>query len=53
MSDSGFDSQPGDFRSWESPQAFPALSIGPFDRVERFQNLKFAVIRIKNIQSTG
>ena len=43
---------PGDFRSWESTQALPALFIGPFEHVERFQNLKFAVKRIKNIQST-
>ena len=43
---------PCDFRSWESPQTLPALFIGPFDHVERFQNLKFAVIKIINIQST-
>ena len=43
---------PGDFRSWESPQTLPALFIGPFKHVERFQNLKFAVKRITNIQST-
>ena len=42
---------PGDFRSWESPQPLPALFIGPFERVERFRNLKFAVIRISGIQS--
>ena len=45
-------SHPGDFRSWESPQTLPALFIGPFKRVERFQNLKFAVISITDIQST-
>ena len=28
----------GDFRSWESPQTLLALSIGPFEHVERFQN---------------
>ena len=44
--------QPGDFRSWESPQTLPALFIGPFEHVERFRNLKFAVIRITDIQST-
>ena len=44
--------QPGDFRSWESPQTLPALFIGPFKHVERFGNLKFAVKRITNIQST-
>ena len=43
---------PGDFRSWESPQTFPALFIGPSEYVERFRNLKFAVKRITNIQST-
>ena len=43
---------PGDFRSWESPQTLPALFIGPFEHVERFRNLKFAVIRITDIQST-
>ena len=43
---------PGDLRSWESPQTLPALFIGLFDHVERFQNLKFAVARITNIQST-
>ena len=43
---------PGDFRSWESPQTLPALFIGPFGHVERFRNLKFAVIRITNIKST-
>ena len=43
---------PGDFRSWESPQTLPALFIGPFEHVERFRNLKFAVKRITNIQST-
>ena len=43
---------PGDFRSWESPQPLPALFIGPFEHVERFRNLKFAVIRTTNIQST-
>ena len=35
--------QPGDFRSWESPQTLPALFIGPFEDVEQFRNLKFAV----------
>ena len=43
---------PGDFRSWESPQTLPALFIGPFEGVERFRNLKFAVIRITDIQKT-
>ena len=43
---------PGDFRSWESPQTLPALFIGPFEPVERFRNLEFAVKRITNIQST-
>ena len=43
---------PGDFRSWESPQTLPALFIGSFEHVERFGNLKFAGIRIKDIQST-
>ena len=43
---------PGDFRSSESPQTLPALFIGPFQHVERFRNLKFAVIRITDIQST-
>ena len=43
---------PGDFRSWESPQTLPALFIGPFEHVERFRNLKFAVKRITDIQST-
>ena len=43
---------PGDFRSWESPQTLPALFIGPFEHVERFRNLKFAVMRITDIQST-
>ena len=45
-------SQPGDFRFCESPQTLPALIIGPFEHVERFRNLKFAVKRITNIQST-
>ena len=45
-------SYPGDFRSWESPQTLPALLIGPFEYVERFRKLKFAVKRITNIQST-
>ena len=45
--------KPGDFRSWESPQTSPALFIGPFEHVERFRNLKFAVNRIANIQSTA
>ena len=44
--------KPGDFRSWESPQTLPTLFIGPFEDVERFRNLKFAVIRITDIQST-
>ena len=44
--------KPGDFRSWGSPQTLPALFIGPFEHVERFRNLKFAVKRITNIQST-
>ena len=43
---------PGDFRSWESAQTLSALFIGPFEHVERFRNLKFAVIRITDIQST-
>ena len=43
---------PGDFRSWESPQTLPALFIGLFEHVERFRNLKFAVKRITDIQST-
>ena len=45
-------SAPGDLRSWESPQTLPALFIGSFEHVERFRNLKFAVIRITDIQST-
>ena len=44
--------QPGDFRSWKSPQTLPALFIGHFEHVERFRNLKFAVKGITNIQST-
>ena len=41
---------PGDFKSWESPQTLPILFMnGPFEHVE---NLKFAVKRITNIQST-
>ena len=36
-------SYPGDFRSWKSPQTLPALFIGPFEYVERFRNLIFAV----------
>ena len=43
---------PGDFRSWESPQTLLALFIGPFEHVERFRNLKFAVKRTTDIQST-
>ena len=43
---------PGDFRIWESPKTLPALFIGPFEHGERFRNLKFAVKRITNIQST-
>ena len=43
---------PGDFRYWESPQTLPALFIGSFEHVEQFRNLKFAVIRITDIQST-
>ena len=41
-----------DFRSWESPQTLPALFIGHFEHVQRFRNLKFAVKRITDIQST-
>ena len=40
----GEQTHPGDFRSWESPQTLRALFIGPFEHVERFRNLKFAVI---------
>ena len=36
----------------ESPQTLMALFIGPFEHVERFRNLKFAVKRITHIQST-
>ena len=43
---------PCDFRSWESPQTLPALFIGSFEHVEQFRNLKFAVTRITDIQST-
>ena len=43
---------PGDFRSWESPQTLRAPFIGPFEHVERFRNLKVAVIRITDIHST-
>ena len=43
---------PGDFRSWESPQTLPTLFIGHSEHVEQFRNLKFAVKRITNIQST-
>ena len=43
---------PGDFRSWESSQTLPALFTGPFEHEELFRNLKFAVIRITDIQST-
>ena len=39
-------------RSWESPQTLPSFFIGSFEHVERFRNLKFAVIRITDIQST-
>ena len=42
---------PGDSRSWESPQTLPALFIGPFEHVQQFRNLKFAVKRITNVQS--
>ena len=42
----------GDFRSWESPQTLPAHFIGNYEHVKRFPNLKFAVIRITDIQST-
>ena len=42
----------GDFRSWKSSQTLQALFIGPLEHVERFQNLKFAVKMITNIQST-
>ena len=45
-------SKPGDFRSGESPQTLPVLFIGPFEHVERLRNLKFAIKRITNIQST-
>ena len=48
----GIDSYPGDFRSLESPQTLPAFFIGPFEHVDRFRKLKFAVKRITNIQST-
>ena len=47
-----FIAYPGDFRSWESPQTLPALFIGTFEHVEWFRNLKFAVKRITDIQST-
>ena len=43
---------PGDFRSWEFPQTLPALFTDPFEHVERFRNLKFAVKGITDIQST-
>ena len=43
---------PGDFRSWESPQTLPVLFIGLSEHVELFRNLKLAVKRITNIQST-
>ena len=43
---------PGDFRSWESPQTLPVLFVDPFEHVEWFRNLKFAIIRIIDIQST-
>ena len=43
--------RPGEFRSWKSPKTLPALFIGPFEHVEQFRNLKFAFIRITNIQS--
>ena len=43
--------KPGDFRSWESPQTLPTLFIDPFEHVERFRNLNFAVKRITDIQS--
>ena len=46
-----FHNKPGDFRSWDSPQNLPALFIGAFEHVEPFRNLKFAVIRITDIQS--
>ena len=42
----------GDFKSWESPETSPALFIGPFEYVTRFQNLKFIVRRTKNFQSS-
>ena len=43
---------PGDFRFSESPQPLPALFLGPFEHVERFRYIQFAVERITNIQST-
>ena len=43
---------PGDFKSLESSHTLPALLTGPFERLERFRNLKFAAKRITNIQST-
>ena len=38
--------------SWECPQTLPALFIGPFQHVERFRNLKFAVNKTTDIKST-
>ena len=35
-----------------NPRKLPALLTGSFEHVERFRNLKFAVIRITDIQST-
>ena len=43
---------PGDFRSWESHKLCRPSLNGPFEHVERFRNLKFAVKRITDIQST-
>ena len=40
-----FYSDPGDFRSWKSPQTLPALFIGPFEHIERFRNLNLLLKR--------
>ena len=40
---SSFSHQPGDFRSWESPQTMPALFTGPSEYEKRFPRLKFAL----------
>ena len=44
---------PGDFRSWKSPQTLPTCFIGQLEFEKRIRNLKQIIRKAKNIHSNA